>query len=406
MIQSPAGKSVTTEIFRLARGGRAVGRHADGRVLFVAGAVPGDVVEAEVTLESERFLEARVTKVLTSSPHRVAPPCPHFESCGGCPWQNVSYAEQVAQKQAILKDTLIRGRAISKDEAELFQEFHASPKEFRYRSRVTLQKRTNGQGTEIGFNRRESNDFVAIDDCLLAREELIPFARDVATSSGSKVRDRFQVALDENGKLAVGGAFTQVNFEQNQKMQSLVADLVVSHIHNRSEIVHWHFLDLYCGNGNLTFPTIEKVRETMPDKVIEATGVEQTEESILDARKNPRAQQCRFYAEDVEDWLTRQKSGPSGQVTKKGLPLDEIVLLDPPRVGCTKGVMMKIARRKPSLVIYVSCDPATQARDLVRLRETFSQMKVRYDVETITGLDLFPQTDHIESIVTFRRKAN
>ena len=406
MIQSPTGKTVTTEIFRLARGGRAVGRYNDGRVLFVAGGVPGDVVEAEITLESERFLEARVTKILTASSHRVSPPCPHFQECGGCPWQNVAYDEQISQKVAILKDTLIRGRALSKDEAELFQEFHPSPKEFRYRSRVTLQRRTNGQGTELGYNRRESNDFVAIKDCLLAREELIPFAREVATSSTTKIRDRFQVAIDGTGKLTVGGAFTQVNFEQNQKLQDLVSDLIADHIRKRPDIVHWHFLDLYCGNGNLTFPTIEKVREMMPDKVIEATGVEQTEESILDARKNPRAQQCRFYAEDVEEWLVRQKSGPSGQVTKKGLPLDEIILLDPPRVGCTKGVMMKIARRKPSLVVYVSCDPATQARDLARMRETFSQMKASYDVEKITGLDLFPQTDHIESVVAFRRKAN
>ncbi len=397
---------VTTEISRLARGGRAVGRHTDGRVLFVAGGVPGDTVEAEVTLESERFLEAKVTKVLKASPHRVAPPCPHFETCGGCPWQNVSYSEQIAQKKSILKDTLVRGKAVTKDEGELFQEFIESPKEFRYRSRVTLQKRTNGQGTEIGYSRRESNEFVAIDDCLLAREELIPFAREVSTSSATKVRDRFQVAIDDNGKLSVGGAFTQVNFEQNQKLQSLVSDLISSHVRSRPEIVHWHFLDLYCGNGNLTFPVIEKVREEMPDKVMEATGVEQTEESILDARKNPRAQQCRFYAEDVEEWLVRQKSGPSGQVTKKGLPLDEVILLDPPRVGCTKGVMMKIARRKPSYIVYVSCDPATQARDLARMRETFSQMKVRYDVESIIGLDLFPQTDHIESVVTFRRKAN
>lgn len=397
---------VTTEISRLARGGRAVGRHTDGRVLFVAGGVPGDTVEAEVTLESERFLEAKVTKVLKASPHRVAPPCPHFETCGGCPWQNVSYSEQIAQKKSILKDTLVRGKAVTKDEGELFQEFIESPKEFRYRSRVTLQKRTNGQGTEIGFSRRESNEFVAISDCLIAREELIPFAREVSTSAATKVRDRFQVAIDDNGKLSVGGAFTQVNFEQNQKLQNLVSDLISSHARSRSEIVHWHFLDLYCGNGNLTFPVIEKVREEMPDKVIEATGVEQTEESILDARKNPRAQQCRFYAEDVEEWLVRQKAGAASQVTKKGLPLDEIVLLDPPRVGCTKGVMSKIARRKPSYIVYVSCDPATQARDLARMREAFSQMKVRYEVETITGLDLFPQTDHIESVVTFRRKAN
>lgn len=395
-----------TEITRLARGGRAVGRNTDGRVLFVSGGVPGDVVEAEITQESERFLEAKVTKVLSASPHRVSPPCPHFENCGGCPWQNVAYSEQVEQKRAILKDALVRGRAVSKEEVEIFRDFLPSPKEFRYRSRVTLQRRTTGQGTEIGFNRRESTDFVPIQDCLIAREELIPFARKIATSPEHKIRDRFQVAIDEQGVTTVGGAFTQVNLEQNRTLQSLVSELIQAHVRKVSDVVHWHLLDLYCGNGNLTFPTIEGIRQSMPDKVVEATGVEQSEESILDARKNPRAQLCRFYSEDVEHWLTRQKSGAAAQVTKKGLSLDEIVLLDPPRTGCTKGVMTKIARRKPGLIVYVSCDPATQARDISRMREAFAQQKLNYALESIVGMDLFPQTDHIESIVAFRRMTN
>ncbi len=406
MIASSTGKTVVTEITRLARGGRAVGRNTDGRVLFVAGGVPGDVVEAEITQESERFLEAKVIKVLSPSRHRVSPPCPHFENCGGCPWQNVAYSEQVEQKKAILKDTLVRGRAVSIEEAELFRDFLPSPKEFRYRSRVTLQRRTTGQGTEIGFNRRESTDFVPIKDCLIAREELIPFAKKVATSNEYKVRDRFQVAIDEQGATTVGGAFTQVNLDQNRVLQSLVSDLIQAHVRKVSDIVHWHLLDLYCGNGNLTFPIIEGIRRSMPDKVVEATGVEQSEESILDARKSPRAQLCRFYSEDVEHWLTRQKSGAAAQVTKKGLTLDEIVLLDPPRTGCTKGVMTKIARRKPGFIVYVSCDPATQARDLSRMREAFDQQKLNYDLESIVGMDLFPQTDHIESIVAFRRMTN
>jgi tRNA/tmRNA/rRNA uracil-C5-methylase (TrmA/RlmC/RlmD family) len=140
--------------------------------------------------------------------------------------------------------------------------------------------------------------------------------------------------------------------------------------------------------------------------VIEATGVEQSAESIQTAQKNPRAQLCRFYAEDVEHWLARQKSGAAGQLTKKGLPLDEIIVLDPPRDGCDKGVMAKISRRKPGLVIYVSCDPATLARDVSRLRESFEKQRLEYELLDIQGLDMFPQTDHIEAMVVFRRKAN
>lgn len=413
------GQELELETLRLARGGKAVGRSSDGQVVFVVGAAPGETVRVAVTAVSSRFVEAKTLEVLKPSEFRVAPPCPVVDRCGGCPWQHVAYDEQVRQKDAILRDTMKRGRAFNDEEMAKFAAFLPSEKTFHYRSRVTLQVRPKGtdvaakgqwaqSGFEVGYNRRESHDFVAIPDCVIADEKLVPYAREFIakeTSRGAKVRDRFQVAVDDRGSLSVGGAFTQVNREQNRVLQKLVADYVVAHALEKRQILHWHLLDLYAGNGNLTFPIVEAVRAARPQGVIEATGVELSAESVREATSNPRAQLCKFTAESADAWLARQKAGAVSLLSKKGLPLDEILVLDPPREGVGPQVMGLIARRKPSLIVYVSCDPATMARDLVRFQEATDRQKAKYEVLEARGLDMFPQTDHIEAVVVLRRKA-
>lgn len=401
------GDTVELETLRLARGGKAVGRSSNGQVVFVSGAAPGENVRAEITSASARFAEARLLEVLSPSVHRVKAPCPVVDRCGGCPWQHISYEEQIAQKDAILRDTMKRGRALNDDEMTKFAEFLPSEEQFRYRSRITVQARRAGSKVEIGYFARGTHDFVAIEDCPIADEKLVPFARQDVTAAiakHGKFKDRFQVGIDDNERLSVGGAFTQVNRAQNRVLQKIVSDHVVAHALEKRQILHWHLLDLYAGNGNLTFPIVEAVRKARPEGVIEATAIEMSSVSVADAHKNPRGQLCSFYAESVDDWLARQKAGAVSLLSKKNLPLDEILVLDPPRDGTGPKVMAMIARRKPSLIVYVSCDPATLARDLVRFKEATERQKAKYEVVEARGLDMFPQTDHIEALVVLRRK--
>jgi 23S rRNA (uracil1939-C5)-methyltransferase len=403
------GDRLELETLRLARGGKAVGRTSDGQVVFVVGAAPNESVRAVVTAVSSRFIEAKMTEIVTPSATRVAAPCLVVDECGGCPWQHVAYDEQVRQKDAILRDTMKRGRAFDDEEMTKFAEFVPSELQFHYRSRVTLRARPKGGTYELGYHKRESHTFVPIPDCLIADAKLVPFAREYVgkqVSKNLKVRDRFQVGVSDSGVLSVGGAFTQVNRSQNSILQKLVSDHVVAHAMEKRQILHWHLLDLYSGNGNLMFPVIEALRTARPQGVVEATGVEMAEASVADASKNPRAQQCSFNIESVDQWLARQKAGAVSLLTKKGLPLDEILILDPPRDGVGQTVMPLIARRKPSLIVYVSCDPATLARDLVRFREATDKQKTKYEVVEARGLDMFPQTDHIEALVVLRRKIN
>lgn len=390
------GSTLEITTVRLARGGRAVGHTADGFVVFVAGAAPDETVRAEITKVAARFAEARTIDVLTPSPHRVTPPCAVADRCGGCPWQHVEYAEQVRQKDAILREALKRSGGLAEVELATVAPFLASPEPFRYRSRITVHVREG----EVGFLQRESHTFVAIDDCLIADQALVPYAKSLVKARES----RFQVGRDQQGELFAGGAFTQVNRAQNARLQALVAEQIAAHVARLPDVGHWHVLDLYCGNGNLTFPVVERLRADRPEAVIEATGVELSRESVAEAKQNPRSQLCRFEQSDVETWLARQKAGFEPRFAKKNrLQAAEIAVLDPPRAGCEKGVLPLLARRKPSLIVMVSCDPATLARDLQRLKIT-SGPHSAYELIFAQGLDMFPQTDHLETVAVLSRK--
>lgn len=396
------GSIIEIETARLARGGKAVGRidsgESGGQVVFVDGAAPEEVVRAEVTAVTDRFSEATVVEVVAPSKHRVRPVCPVFDRCGGCTWQHVSYDEQVRQKDQILRETLRRAKAFSDEELAKLQPMIASPKPLHYRSRVTVHI----QGGRLGFLKRKSRELVEVDDCPIAAEGLIAYARSLVKSPEC----RFQVGRDDGGKLFAGGAFTQVNREQNRALQTAVSQAVLDHVDRQPEVQHWHVLDLYAGNGNLTFPIVERVRQAHPSIFVDATGVEGSRESVENAKRSPRAQLCQFEMADVETWFARQKSGFKSQFAKKGVKADEILVLDPPRDGCGKTVMPAIARRKPSLIVYVSCDPATLARDLVRFKQASLEKGIPYELVQAHGFDMFPQTDHIEAVAVFRRRPN
>ncbi|MBK7889513.1 MAG: class I SAM-dependent RNA methyltransferase [Bdellovibrionales bacterium] len=392
------GETLDIEILRLARGGKAVGRMPDGRVIFVAGAAPGEVATVELTKVTGKALEGRFIKAVKPSTHRRTPPCPVYLQCGGCPWQHVEYAEQVAQKVSILRETLKRGHALRDSDLAAEREFAASTTEWHYRSRITVHVRRG----EIGFMRRESHDFVPISDCLIAHKGLVEFARN-NQPAGS---ERFQVTDSPEGP-RLGGAFTQVHLEQNAALQRRVTELMLAHLRQQNTPADIRLLDLYCGNGNFTYPLVQALHEERPTDVIDAVGVELSAESVRSARSQaavsglrfgPRFN-LRFEQADVAYWIRREK-------VESGSKATEVILLDPPRIGCDAEVMAALARRKPSLIVYVSCDPSTLARDVSRFHEFCAKSGAEYRVSEFGGFDLFPQTDHIEAVLVLERKGN
>lgn len=384
------GAILDIELLRLARGGKAVGRMPDGRVVFVAGGAPNEVARIAITKINSKVIEGRFLESIGESPHRRSAPCPVVQKCGGCPWQHIEYREQVAQKTSLLRETLRRGHALREIDNTDERDFVPSRSEWRYRSRITVHVRAD----DVGFMRRGTHDFVPISDCLIAHEGLVAFAKNHRPVGA----ERFQVTDSARGP-KLGGAFTQVHLEQNAALQERVTELMLKHLGRHIGKTAVRLLDLYCGNGNFTFPLLGAIQRQYSGISIDATGVELSAESVASARARPPLANLHFEQSDVTEWLKRQQKPMSSEVT-------ELVLLDPPRVGCDVGTIQYLARRKPSLIVYVSCDPSTLARDLARFHEFCAEETADYRVSEFGGFDLFPQTDHIEAIVVIERKGN
>lgn len=336
-------------------------------VVFVPGTAPGDVIRARVTAQKPRYLEAEVVELLVASPDRRKPPCPVTDRCGGCPWQHVRYQVQVEQKQKILKDSL---RALNVGE---WRPFLAVEHEFHYRTRIQVHTR-HGQ---VGFFAKGTHEIVPIDTCHIADprlNELLPFLRKPGPDPGNA---RLELALDESGKAHVLNGnrtpdlalFSQVNREQNGRLVQTVLNAVP---HGTA----WIF-DLYAGSGNFTGP-LSKAHSLIP-----ITAVELSRAAVDRGRR--LYPHVRWHAGDVGGVLSQMPGGGARGV----------VVLDPPRPGCERKVLEQVVRHRPERVVYVSCNPTTFARDVQRLT-------AHYELESVQGLDMFPQTEHVELVGVLR----
>lgn len=344
-------------------GGRGVGRF-NGQVVFVPRTAPGDVVRVRVTADKGRFLEAEVVELRTPSVQRREPPCPVANRCGGCPWQHVTYDEQIRQKEKILSDSLRRLSGFRT------LEFLRAAEEFHYRNRVQVQVR----GAQRGFFAHGTRDLVAIEKCYIAEPEV----NAAIAALGAGADSRVEIALTEDGHTHVtptgerrpeAAFFAQVNRAQNEVLKKQVVELVEGE-------PEWIF-DLYAGTGNITEPLRRAFSRAR------LTAVELSRAMVDRAR----GQSVEWIAGDVGKVL-RKRERPRG----KGL-----VVLDPPRPGCDREVTDALARLFPEQIVYVSCNPSTFARDAERL------VAKGYRLETVQGLDMFPQTEHVELLASFRR---
>jgi 23S rRNA (uracil1939-C5)-methyltransferase len=365
--------SPTPEIFDLDidslsyHGGRGVGRR-DGVVVFVPGTAPGDRVRVRVTSRKARFLEAEIVEILIPSAFRRRPPCSVAGRCGGCSWQHVSYDQQIAQKEQILKS------ALRKFPQAEYLPFVAAPEEFHYRNRVQIHVR----GSQWGFFASRTRELIAFDHCWIA-EPKINARLNALTSEELQRGGKIEVALTQDGDLRLMGErepeaalFSQVNTAQN-------SNLIAQVISRVSDPPAW-IVDLFCGSGNLTVPLHKKFPQAR------TIGIELSRASIAAARS----------AHSEIEWIC----GDAGRkLNEIHLPEDEgVIVMDPPRAGCDERVLNAALALHPRRMIYVSCNPATFARDAERLTS-----KGDYRLMTVQGLDMFPQTEHVELIGEFVR---
>ncbi len=396
------------EIESIAAGGDGVGR-SDGLVLFVPRTAPGDLVTVGFKSKG-RFARGAVRSIERPSPARVDPPCTHYtgDRCGGCQIQHIEYGVQLAQKQQIVRDAMQR---IGKRPVDL-PEIEASPKEWGYRTKLTLAIRTVGGKRIAGLHRYDNpaevfdlrecpiTDARVVEAWLEIKQHLDllpsddPELRGTVRASeqgcafvllGGTTWDRFgefadamkslaaiwwepidgrrQLVVDRRTSAEPLASFTQVN----PSAAALLKDHVTRAIRSAAPAT---MVDGYSGTGDVA---IEMAKEGVQVTAIELDGdsVEWSRELMPAGSRAIRGR--------VEDLLMGE------------MPVD-LVLLNPPRTGLDEGVtaILEHAGRKPRRVIYTSCNPATLARDVARMPG--------YEIERMKSFDMFPQTAHVETV--------
>lgn len=388
------GNKVEVEIIDIAFGGDGVGR-VEGQVVFVAFTMVGERVEVEIVRAEKQFVRARLLRVLQPSPQRIAPRCVHFGECAGCQYQHISYIQQCEIKTKQVRDVMQR---IGKFESPPVRPILPSPIEYGYRSKITLHPR-KGELCYVGwdghaFKVKECHIAApGIDQAIRAGQAKPSGRGDMlfrANSKGelvihdlsSKPTDiEFVEYLDEGFEFRL-----PINsfFQNNIAMVPVMLEAVRTRV---ATCTARYLVDAYCGAGFFAIYLAKKLPLT------KCWGIEIDAQAIPWARKNAASaalKHIEFFAGAVESVL------PMLLAKYRRLHADLCVLLDPPRAGCEPKVVESLTRSKPKRVIYVSCDPATMARDLKQLCET------AYVLEEVQPLDMFPQTAHIECIACLR----
>jgi 23S rRNA (uracil1939-C5)-methyltransferase len=365
------------EIEKLSFGGDGIGR-LDGLVYFVPFSAPRDRLKVQVIEKKKNFVRAEIVEILSPGPSRIQAPCPVFGRCGGCTWQHISYEEQLRQKQQIVEEQLKRLIPIGLQVDPIIP----SPKPFRYRNRVQLKY----DGKQLGFFERQSHSIVDISDCPITEEVItkeIPILKAELDHKNSapvaKIEllrtpwNQIEKAFEDSPYEGVG--FSQVNSAQNENLLSKTLEWMNG---LKSSVVY----DLYAGAGNFTFPLMDQFTHAYFEAVeLSEKSVQAAQKLIRDQNISPR--RIKFYLSDVELYLKRRPLEP-----------DSLVLLDPPRAGCSENVIRILAGQKVQKIFYISCNPAALARDLERFKRFGPWVPLR-----VQPFDMFPQTDHVETLV-------
>jgi tRNA/tmRNA/rRNA uracil-C5-methylase (TrmA/RlmC/RlmD family) len=372
----------TLKMESIAFGGSGVGR-TEGFVVFVPFTAPEDVVEIEIIQRKKKFARGRLLKIIASSPQRTVPLCRYYGRCGGCSYQHIDYAHQLKIKQKQVEEAFLRIGGISRPEVSAII---ASPAIYAYRGKAQLHAAKTVEGFQLGFMDISGGKIVGIERCEIMDETInkqiqqlrtkgdISFYDDDLTFwSGSPDNSHEAIVRVVKGRefLVPRTGFFQANLYLTARMVDTVCSLVAAK--KRGTI-----LDACCGSGLFSI-----FLAPYADRMI---GVEINENSVRYARLNAKrlgAQNTEFICGNIEDVL-HDMAGRRDAV--------DLIILDPPRTGLSKATLAALSGLNPQDIIYISCNPATQARD-VKLLSGHG-----YSLQSLQPLDMFPQTDHIETV--------
>ncbi|ELR65369.1 methyltransferase RumA [Photobacterium marinum] len=420
------------EISRLDHLGAGIG-HLNKKPVFVDGLLPGEKALVQFTEDKKQFARAKVIKRLSDSEARIKPHCPIYDQCGGCNLQHLSHQGQVEAKQQALKELMSKFAATDKQQ-EFALEAPITGSERHYRRCTRFAVKPGGGKLQFGFRRKQSKEIVDVEHCPVLAEslnELLPSLRSLLGQlKGQKHLGHVELVEADNGRVVLirhlqpfsdkdmtllrqfaeqhdvilylaptsdsidrisGQApyyeldgmklyfspkdFIQVNRDVNRQMVQQAMDWLTVEPEDR-------VLDLFCGLGNFSLPLAKRAKSLV--------GVEGVDEMVHRASDNALINNqgnASFYQANLEQDVTEMAWAKE--------PFNKI-LLDPARAGAA-GVMQHVINLNPERVVYVSCNPATLARDSQVL------LKQGYQLERLGMLDMFPHTGHLESMALFTR---
>ena len=368
-----AGERVELDVTGIAHGGECVAR-LDGWVFFLKYAIPGERVVAEITQIGKSFHRADAVEILVPSPDRITSPCSYFHpgGCGGCDFLHIDLARQRALKAEVMREQFIRVAkmelSIPVTEVEL-----PSGSGFRYRNRLTLHIDHAGRA---GFHKSRSHEIQLIDDCLVVSEKAkisevlsknYPGITKIEIPNHERIEE-----IEIGGKLYQYRVSPKSFWQGHVRAAQVLGEAMLTSLEPK---VGEHALDLYGGVG-----LFAKVLATHG---VHVDVIESNESAVADGEFNLRDfPDSRFHLGDVAKKIRNIASA-------------DIVVLDPPRTGAEEIVLNHISKLAPRRICYISCDPATLARDTQRLAA------LGYQIRSTAAFDLFPQTAHIECVLTF-----
>lgn len=404
--------------------------HDNGKVVFIKGALPGEIVEAKPTLIKKSFTLAKLTKVVSPCIDRVKPKCKYFGSCGGCSLQHLNYEAQLNLKRQTVEEALFK---IGGCEFKV-NEVVASPNIFRYRNKLSFPVR----GSKVGLYEENSHNVVDIDDCLLQKEwnallikALRAFMRDYSLKGYDEKNGeiRHLVAREKDGSVCITLVtsskikidkfidyiplndfvlYQNVNHAANNVILSdeffliggkgkypdfhpasfyQVNDEIEARLYGDvlSECEGGTVIDAFCGAGNLSLMIAQKAKTVY--------GIEICRQAVDEAKERADKKgvfNIEFICGDCKEEFPRLVSHSLRNTT---------VVFDPPRKGLDENTLKAVCELAPEKIVYVSCNPATLARDL-------KQLSSLYEIQKLNVYDMFPQTVWEETLVVLTRKKN
>jgi 23S rRNA (uracil1939-C5)-methyltransferase len=393
--------SLSIRTDRLVAGGDAMGRDEDGRVVFVRGALPGELVEVELDVEKRDFAKGWAVAVAERSPDRVVPSCAHrLDGCGGCGWMHLAVEAQRRAKIEIVRESLRRIGRMDHDEVDRLVIPGGAVEPMRSRTSIRV---VGDSERRPAFRREASDTTVDVQLCAVAHANLDRVLGQMSIEPGTEVelrtsvatggitarwtgqRDGVVVGLPDDVRTgdrawlveSVDGHDLRVSSASFFQSSAEAAALLVDAVRRAAPelAVASHVLDAYGGVGLFG--------ATAASGASQVTVIESSRSSCFDAEHNLAGRDARVVRSEVGRWRADQG------------PVVDVVIADPPRSGLGKPGVAAVVSAAPAPIVLLSCDPVSLARDTGLLRE------IGYRPERIEVLDVFPQTRHVETVTRF-----